>query len=72
MKINERILEILKEFNIYPPNGICYLISLYYGYEPTYIPEGLKIKINITGIITEKNKNLHWNIPLYEQQVTEF
>jgi hypothetical protein len=72
MKINEQILEIFSEFKIYPADGICYLIALFHGYEPTYIPEDLKIKINATGIIGEKNKNLHWNIPLYEEQVTAF
>ena len=72
MKINEQILEIFSEFKIYPPDGICYLISLYYGYEPTYIPEDLKIKMNATGIISEKDGNLHWKIPLYDEQVTAF
>jgi len=72
MEINEQILEAFKEYNIYPPDGICYLISLFYGYEPTYIPEELKIKINTTGIVVEKDKNLHWNIPLYKEQTTAF
>lgn len=72
MEINEQILEIFKEFRIFPADGICYLIAIYHGYEPTYIPEELKMKINATGIIVEKNKNIHWNVPLYNKQVTGF
>jgi len=72
MTVNEQILEVFKEFKIFPSNGICYLIALYHGYDPTYIPDLLKQKVNATGIISVKDKNIHWNIPLYENQVTAF
>ncbi len=72
MEINEEILEIFKEFRILPADGICYLISLFHGYSPTYIPDEIKMKVNLTGIIAEVNKNLHWNVPLYNNQETNF
>lgn len=72
MEINERVLEIFREFKIFPDDGICYLISLFHGYKPTYIPEEIKKKINLTNIVEERDKNLHWNIPLYQGQTTNF
>ena len=48
MTINSRILEILEEARIRKDDGICYLLSLFYGYKPDYIPEILKQKMNIT------------------------
>ena len=72
MEINEEILEIFKEFKIFPDDGICYLISLFYGLKPTYIPKELMKKINTTKIYEEKNKSIHWNIPLFKNQSIEF
>lgn len=72
MTINEELLEILKDNSINKSDAICYLLSLYYGYKPTYIPRELKIKINTTKIIVEKDGNLHWNIPLFEEQEVGF
>ena len=72
MEINEEILETFKEVKIYPADGICYLLTKFYGYEPTYIPEDLKVKMNLTGIYGSKDGNLHWNIPLFNNQETGF
>lgn len=72
MKINSRIVEILTEFNIRQEDGICYLISLFHGYEPTYIPEHLKVKVNMTGIIENEQGTAKWNIPLYDGVETAF
>lgn len=72
MQINEEILEIFKEFNIFPADGICYLIAVFHGYEPTYIPDTFKQKVHASGIFVEKDKNIHWNVPLYKKQVTAF
>lgn len=72
MNVNNEILEIFKEFKIRSDDGICYLVSLFHGYNPTYIPDDLKKKVNATNIITSKNNILHWNIPLYEEQMTAF
>jgi hypothetical protein len=74
MNINEEILEILTESRIHKDDAICYLLSLYYGYKPTYIPDEFKQRLNITNIYEEdKNKkDIKWNIPLFEGQQTAF
>ena len=72
MKINEQILDILKEFGIRKDDGICYLISLYHGYKPTYIPDVLKQKINLTKIVVNDRTGITWNIPLYSGAETAF
>lgn len=66
MVINKKILEILKEFNIIQDDGICYLMCLYHNYNPTYIPDLLKQKVNLTKIVVQTEKGTTWNIPLYE------
>lgn len=72
MTINSRILEILEEAGIRKDDGICYLLSLFYGYKPDYIPEILKQKINITKIVVEERGDYKWNVPLFEEQQTAF
>lgn len=76
MEINEKVKKILQEFHIPLNDGIPYLIGLYYGYEPTYIPDALKLKVNRTNIVTvdEKTKKggLQWNIELFSGQETNF
>lgn len=73
MQINEQVLKILAEFNIRRDNGICYLISLFHGYQPDYIPEKLKQKINVSKIVEmDRDGTIKWNIPLYDGQETKF
>jgi len=72
MTINDKILETLTEFNIKKDDAICYLLSLYYGYKPTYFPDDFKSRMNTTKIYEADNKTLKWNIPLFEGQVTKF
>lgn len=72
MKINPELVKILKNNQLNISDVITYLLSLYYGYEPTYIPDGLKVKIHPLGIVKFNSKNsiYEWNIPLFENQVT--
>lgn len=72
MNINEEILETLTEFRIQKDDGICYLLSLFYGYKPNYFPDDFKTKMNITKIYEEEKGLLKWNIPLFEGQITAF
>jgi len=72
MNINDEILEIFTEFKIQKDDGICYLLSLFYNYKPSYIPEAFKQKMNTTGIYSEDKGNIKWNIPLFEGQQTAF
>jgi hypothetical protein len=73
MEINEKVLEILTECGIRKDDGICYLISLYHNYSPTYIPTLLKQKMNLTKIVVWDDKGgLTWNLPLYAGAETAF
>lgn len=72
MKINEKILDVFKDYNINPDDGICYLLSVYYGYKPTYIPDEFKQKMNVSKIVEIKGKDIVWNISLFLEQETSF
>lgn len=72
MKINEEILDVFQDFSIRKDDGICYLLCVYHGIKPTYIPKEFKIKMNTTKIVVDKEGTLHWNIPLFEGQNTNF
>lgn len=75
MNINNKAIEAMDEVGISARDGIPYLISLYYGYEPTYIPDELKLKMNRTGIFERKFKGadkLFWKIKLFDEQETNF
>lgn len=70
--INEEVLEILTEYRIHKDDAICYLISLFYNYKPTYIPDELKQRLNVTKIYEVEKGSIKWNIPLFEGQQTAF
>ena len=72
MEINEKIIEIFKEFKILPADGICYLLAVFYSYKPTYIPIDLVIKLNAAGVYEEKNGEIHWKVPLFKNVETAF
>lgn len=73
MEINSQVIDVLREFNINQNDAICYLISLHYGYKPSYIPEILMQKINTTGIYTLDEKGtVQWNVSLFDGGVTNF
>lgn len=72
MKINPRIKQIFREFKIGEADGMCYLLSLYFGYQPDYIPEELMRKINLTKIVEPSDSGIKWNLPLFQGQETAF
>lgn len=73
MTINPKIKEILKEANIYYDDALCYLLAVYYGHRPTFIPDTLRLKVNATKIVERDNKGEYkWNLPLYEGGETAF
>lgn len=72
MNINEEILEILSECKVQKDDGICYLLSLYFGYKPNYIPIDFMRKMNTTGIYENDKGSIKWNVPLFEGQQTAF
>lgn len=73
MKVNPKVLEKLKSHNIYIEDGLLYLISIYYKLEASYIPSNLKLKVNSTNIFTvDSKKRVTWNIPIFEEQLSNF
>lgn len=72
MKINDEIIDTLKEYNISVDDAIPVLLSIYYGYNPSYIPKLLIKKIFLTKIIENDNGSITWNISLFEDLVNKF
>lgn len=72
MKLNSKIIDILKECNIHVDDGVAYLMCLHYSVNCTFFPQEFKVKMNMTGIYTSKEGSIHWNVPLIEEQVTAF
>lgn len=72
MKINSRILEIFKEFNIHKDDGLTFLLTLYYDLYPNYIPMDVSSKVYASRIVENGNTGLQWNVPLFEEQQTAF
>lgn len=70
--INEEIKKILREFNISEKDGMPYLLSLHFGYNPDYFPDYLRSKINLTKIVESSNSGLEWNVPLFSDTVSKF
>jgi len=72
--MNQELINILSKYNIRVDEAMPYLLSLYYGYNPSYIPKELIKKIHISKIVEFdfSMKVIHWNIPLFEEQETEF
>ena len=74
LKINQEVKDRLQEKGIPLKEGIPVLLSIYFGYNPTYIPKSLKIDVlstNIVNIDYESN-SYTWNVTLFEGQEEEF
>ena len=73
MEINTEIKSILQECGVGVEDGMSYLLMVYFGYKPSFVPEVLKTKVNATGIyFMDKNNSLQWKIPLFSDQETAF
>jgi|SRR6218665_641795 len=69
MEINEKILEIFEEFDIPKDDGLCYLISLHFGLNPSFIPDLLKKKVNSSQIAeADEDGSLKWNAELFKSK----
>lgn len=67
MSINQNLIELLKNNSINVSDSVSYLLSLYFGYEPSYIPELLKKKINTLNIVSYNSTSFTytWQTPLF-------
>lgn len=74
LEINSEIRKILINKGIPIHDGVAYLLCLYYGVSPTYIPEELKRRVLATNILTKdySSDTIKWNLSLFEEQEIGF
>lgn len=74
IKVNTEIKKILARRNIPIHDGVCFLVSLYYGLNPSFIPKELERKVLASGIVTKdySTEQITWLVPLLEESVTGF
>ena len=74
LTINSEIKEILKDNKIDYQNGLTYLMCLYIGLKPDFIPESLKAKVLSTYIVNTDYKSgiLKWKVDLFEETIGDF
>lgn len=74
MTVNPEIKTTLIAFNIAVNDGLTYLFAVYFDTKPSYVPQIIIDKITRTGIVSldERTKTLQWNMPLFEEQITNF
>jgi len=74
LNINSQIKDKLASKNISLHDGLCFLLCIYYGVKPSYIPEELARRILAVGIVTKdySNDTIEWKIPLFEETINGF
>ena len=74
LNFNSEIKTIFDRHSISLHDGLSYLLCLYYGTDPSYIPIELERKILSTGIVTKEysSDTLQWNISLFEETENNF
>lgn len=66
-KINQEIINKLIEYEIPIDKAMGFLIPLYYGYTPDFVPEEIQMQVMAANIIsyTIEENELQWDIPLF-------
>ena len=74
LKPNSKIKAILELHKISYLDGLAYLILVYYGLKPSYLPEALERKVLATGIISfdYTSGTVKWNESLFEENEIGF
>lgn len=74
LEFNSEIRDIFNRSSIPIHDGLSYLLCLYYGTDPSYIPKELERKVLSTGIVTKdyNNDELKWNVGLFEETENGF
>lgn len=74
LTFNSEIRERFALSSISVHDGLSYLLCLYYGTEPSFIPKELERRVLATKIVTKEysSDTLNWNIPLFEETETGF
>lgn len=74
LDINPEIRQIFISKNIPVHDGIAYLLCLYYGVTPSFIPDELERRVLATNIMTKdySDDTIKWNLSLFEEQEIGF
>lgn len=74
LNFNSEIRNIFNNNSISVHDGLSYLLCLYYGTDPSYIPKELERKVLATNIVTKdyENDEIKWNIDLFEETESGF
>lgn len=74
LNFNSEIRDIFNRNSISIHDGLSYLLCLYYGTDPSYVPKELERKVLSTGIVTKdySDDELKWNISLFEETESGF
>lgn len=69
LNFNSEIRDILINYRISLHDGLSYLLCLYYGTDPSFIPRELERKVLATNIVTKDYETnvIKWNKPLFEE-----
>lgn len=67
---NSEILKKITDYDYNKDDILVYLLSLYYGLKPKYIPELVKKQTNIMGVVNRdfKERGIQWDIPLFDSK----
>jgi len=74
LDFNSEIREIFRRYSIPLHDGLSYLLCLYYGTDPSFIPESLESKVLATRIVTKdyETGEVKWNVSLFEETESGF
>lgn len=74
VEINPEIRQILTQKAIPIHDGVAFLLCLYYGVTPSFIPEELERRVLSSNILTKdySDDTIKWNKSLFEEQETGF
>lgn len=74
LDINSEVREIFTSKNIPVHDGVAFLVCLYYGINPSFIPVDLERKVLSSGIVSKDyaSDTVVWKINLFEEQETGF
>lgn len=73
MTINPQIKEILNDYKIGYNDGVTYLLAVFHGLDPSYVPDILKRQVAATNIFTKLAKgSVDWRVNLFEGTLDEY
>ena len=74
VEVNSEIRKILANKTIPIHDGVGFLLCLYYGVHPSYVPKELERRILACGIVSKdySTDEVIWIVPLFEETIIGF